>query len=510
MLDNRRPPSSGSVSNQEFKEMSLQEPLPPQRKRWPIILGILVILAGTGSGVTWWLTQQNNNTSLGAFAQKTPPTSVKLETIKMEVIKSVSEVVGTLEADEAVILKPEIEGRIDRILVKEGDLISKGQVIMELDNSDWQTELLQAQAQLANAKARLAEREAGNRVEDIEEAKARLREAKARLRNAQTGSSLEEIAQAKAQVNSAQASAELAQQRVGRYENLQAEGAISADEYQEFVTESRSAIAELEQAQRRLSQLEKRRLIDVDELQAVVDREAQNLRRLETGPRQEVIAQARADVAESLAQVRRAEVNVGKTRIIAPISGVIGNIPVDAGDFVDQGDTLTSLTANNVLELNLSIPLEDAPRLRLGLPVEIMDKQGGTVARGNISFISPDVTADSQLVLAKADFQGNNRNLLNRQFTQARIIWRQEPGLLIPTTAVSRFGGQTFVFVAKPNDSQEEDAAPFIAEQRQVELGEIQGNSYQVINGLTAGEKLVTAGILQLRDGAPIAEIKTP
>ncbi len=510
MLNKHRPPSTASVSNQELKEMSLKEPLRPKRKRLPIIIGILVILAGAGSGVTWWLTQQNNNTSLGAFAQKTRPTSVKLATITTGVVKSVSEVVGTLEADEAVILRPEIRGRINRILVQEGDRISKGQLIMELDNSDWQTELLEAQAQLANAKARLAEREAGNRVEDIEEAKARLREAKARLRNAKTGSSLEEIAQAKAQVNSAQASAELAQQRVGRYENLQAEGAISADEYQEFVTESRSAIAELEQAQRRLSQLEKRRLIDVDELQAVVDREAQNLRRLETGPRQEVIAQARADVAESLAQVRRAEVNVGKTRIIAPISGVIGNIPVDAGDFVDQGDTLTSLTANNVLELNLSIPLEDAPRLRLGLPVEIMDKQGGTVARGNISFISPDVTADSQLVLAKADFQGNNRTLLNRQFTQARIIWRQEPGLLIPTTAVSRFGGQTFVFVAKPNDSQEEDAAPFIAEQRQVELGEIQGNSYQVINGLNPGEKLVTAGILQLRDGAPIAEIKTP
>ncbi|CCQ49044.1 efflux RND transporter periplasmic adaptor subunit [Crocosphaera watsonii WH 8501] len=510
MFDNHRPPSSASPSNQELKEMSLLEPLPPRRKRWPIVIGILVVLIGTGSGVTWWLSQQNNNTSLGAFAQKTPPTSVKLATITTGVVKSVSDVVGTLEADSAVILKPEITGRINRILVQEGDRISKGQLIMELDNSDWQTELLEAQAQLANAQARLAEREAGNRIEDIEEAKARLREAKARLRNAQTGSSLEEIAQAKAQVKAAEARAELAEQRVGRYEGLQEQGAISADEYQEFVTESRSAIAELEQAQRRLSQLETRRLIDIDELQAVVDREAQNLRRLETGPRQEVIAQAKADVAESLAQVRRAEVNVGKTRIVAPISGVVGDIPVDAGDFVDQGDTLTSLTANNLLELNLSVPLEDAPRLRLGLPVEIMDKQGATLARGNISFISPDVTADSQLVLAKADFQGDNRTLLNRQFTQARIIWRQQPGLLIPTTAISRLGGQTFVFVAKPNDSQEEEAAPFIAEQRQVELGEIQDNNYQVISGLKPGEKIVTAGILQVRDGAPIAEVKTP
>ncbi|MDJ0598724.1 MAG: efflux RND transporter periplasmic adaptor subunit [Crocosphaera sp.] len=486
--------------------MSQEKPKKDQISYWPMLMGILALVAVTGGGVTWWLTQQNRNPS-SALAQQTPPTSVKLDTLKPGVIKTVSEVVGTLEADDAVILKPEIQGRINRILVQEGDLVSKGQVIMELDNSDWQAELLQTQAQLANAKARLAELEAGNRIEDIEEGKARLREAKARLSNAQAGGSVEEIAQAEAQVNAAEASAELAQQRVTRYETLEREGAISTDEYQEYVTEARSASAELEQAQRRLSQLEKRRLTDVDELQATVEREEQNLRRLQTGPRQEVIAQARANVAEAIAEVRTAEVNVSKTRIVAPISGIVGDIPAEPGDYVDQGDTLTSLTQNNSLELNLSIPLEEASRLRLGLPVEIMDGQEKPIARGKISFISPDVTANSQLVLAKAIFDGNNRPLLNRQFIRARIIWQQGQGLLIPATAVSRLGVQTFVFVAKPNDSTQEGSAPFLAEQRQVELGAVQGNNYQVISGLKPGEKIVTAGLLQLRDGAPIQEV---
>ncbi|WP_243397372.1 efflux RND transporter periplasmic adaptor subunit [Crocosphaera subtropica] len=476
-------------------------------RRWPLIWGVLILITTTGSGVTWWLTQQSNNKSSSALAQATPPTSVKLDTLKPGVVKNVSDVVGTLEAQDAVILRPEIQGRINEILVREGDLITKGQQILQLDSSDWQAELLEAQAQLASRKARLAELEAGNRVEDIQEAKARLREAKARLSNAQAGGSLEEIAQAEAQVNAAQASAELAQQRVARYKTLEQEGAVSTDEYQEYVTEARNASAELEQAQRRLSQLKKSRLTDIDELQAAVEREEQNLRRLQTGPRQEVIAQARADVAEAIAQVRTAEVNVSKTRIVAPISGIVGDIPVEAGDYVGQGDTLTTLTQNHFLELNLSIPLEDASRLRLGLPVQIIDNQGKAIATGNISFISPNVTADSQLVLAKATFDGNNRSLLNRQFIQARIIWQQGQGLLIPTTAVSRLGGQTFVFVAQANDSNKEGAAPFIAEQRQVELGEVQGNNYQVISGLQPGEKIVTAGILQLKDGAPIQEV---
>lgn len=510
MFDTEQLLSSKENSNRKVNKMSEKKEKKTQIGRLPLVLGILILITATGSGVTWWLTHQSKNQSSSALAQQTPPTSVKLDTLQPGVVKTVSEVVGTLEAQDSVILRPEIQGRINEILVQDGDRVGKGQLMVQLDNNDWQAELLEAQAQLASRKARLAELEAGNRVEDIQEAKARLREAKARLNNAQTGGSLEEIAQAQAQVNSAQASAELAKQRVGRYENLEQEGAISTDEYQEYVTEARSASAELEQAQRRLSQLKKSRLTNVDELQAAVEREEQNLRRLQTGPRQEVIAQARADVAEAIAQVRTAEVNVSKTRIVAPISGIVGDIPVEAGDYVDQGDTLTTLTQNNLLELNLSIPLEDASRLRLGLPVQILDNQGKAIATGNISFISPNVTADSQLVLAKATFEGNNRSLLNRQFIQARIIWQQGQGLLVPTTAVSRLGGQTFVFVAQPNESNQENAAELIAEQRQVELGEIQGNNYQVISGLQPGEKIVTAGILQLKDGAPIAEVKTP
>ncbi len=508
MFDTEQRPSNTEKSNRKTKTMVEEKPQKSQIRNWPLIITMLTLVTVTGAGVTWWLLQRNGNPSSMTFAQQTPTTSVKLDTIELGMVKTVSEVVGTLEAKDAVILKPEIEGRISQILVQEGNRINRGQKIIQLESNDWQAELLEAQAQLANAKARLAELEAGNRIEDIEEAKARLREAKARLSNAQTGGSLEEIAQAQAQVEAAQARAELAQQRVARYETLQQEGAISADEYQEYVTDARNASAELKQAQRRLSQLDKRRLTDIEELQASVEREEQNLRRLQRGSRPEVIAQARADVAEAIAQVRTAEVNVGKTSVIAPIAGIVGDIPVEVGDYVGQGETLTSLTQNNSLELNLSIPLEDAPRLQVGLPVEIMDSQGKAKARGQLSFISPNVTADSQLVLAKATFEGNNQALLNRQFIQARIIWQQKQGLLIPTTAVSRLGGQTFIFVAKPNNAKEEGAAPFIAEQRQIEIGEIQGNSYQVMSGLKPGEKIVTAGILQLRDGAPIQEIK--
>ncbi|BDI19442.1 hypothetical protein ANSO36C_52440 [Nostoc cf. commune SO-36] len=121
----------------------------------------------------------------------------------------------------------------------------------------------------------------------------------------------------------------------------------------------------------------------------------------------------------------------------------------------------------------------------------------------------------------KANF-GNSRNqLVNRQAVQTRVIWNQRPGILIPVTAVSRLGGETFVFVAQapaekkaeaPTEKKAEapaekqaGAPSLVAQQKPVKLGAIEGNNYQVIEGLKAGDKIVVSGILNLTNGAPIA-----
>ncbi|MGP0127985.1 MAG: efflux RND transporter periplasmic adaptor subunit [cyanobacterium endosymbiont of Rhopalodia musculus] len=475
----------------------------PKLRRWPMILSLLLFFMGGGLGMKLWLTSRGTQENLESLAAQLP-TPVKLLTLTQKTIQDTSKVIGTIEARDAVVIKPEIEGRISQILVQEGDYVQQGQLIIDLDSSNWHAELLEVKAQLAREKARLAELQAGNRSEDLAEARASLQEAEVRLANAQGGARPEEIAQAQAQLEEAEAKAQLAQQRVKRYDNLQKEGAISTDEFQEYTTEARSTKAEVEQAKGRLAQLIENRQSDINQLAAVVERHKQNLRRLKRGARLEVIAQAEADVAENLARVRIAEVNVNKTRIIAPISGIIGEIPVKVGDYIKQGDIFTTLTANKIVELNLSIPLEKVPQLQLGLPVEILDLSRKPTLKGRISFISPYVTANSQLILAKATFNNIQQNLLNHQFIEARIIWNKRPGLLIPANAVSHLGAQTFVFVAQVDESFKSDKPKLVAKQRQVILGSLQGNNYQVLNGLKAGEKIITAGILRLRDGAVI------
>lgn len=500
------------------KSESSQKPLPP--KNWLPWLGAgLLILGGS-----WILVSRIGHLGTDAPGKFQPPPSlVKLTTLQTMTLEDSSEIFGVLAARRTVMLKPEVDGRITSLAVKEGDRVQQGQVIATLDNAALRAERLQAQAQLASLKAKLAELNAGSRREDIAEAQAKLKEAQSRFKNAKMGGQPEEIAQAQAEVAAAAADARLASQRAERYAQIQAEGAISADQYQEYLTNKQRAIAALNQAQRRLLELQASRQSNMGELGAAVEQARQNLNRLQNGARPEAIDQARADVAAAKANVKVIESRLSKTQIRAPISGVVGDIPLKLGSYLEQGDQLTTITENNALELNLSVPLEKAPRLRLGLTVEILDAQNKAIATGKISFISPNVTRDSQLILAKANFPDAPIPLLNQQYIPARIIWNRKPGLLVPSSALNRVGGANFVFVAvpAPKVNKTEPGAPpqaqapapnpahqppppLVAQQRAVVLGDIQGNDYQVISGLQPGEKIVTAGVLQLQEGAPI------
>jgi RND family efflux transporter MFP subunit len=503
--------TKANLNGKQITEEKTKSYSPSSRSRfWAVIL--LLIGLGAGWGANWLISSRVQPTSpevgagSGAMGGQPQATPVKLATVESAAVENSSEVVAALEARRTVTIAPEIAGRVTEIEVNEGDRLNSGQLIARLKSDDLEAALAQAQAAQASAEAQLAELEAGSRVEDIAQAQAALEQAQARLANARSGSALEEIAQAEAEIESARASAELAEQRVQRYRQLERQGAISEDEYQEYLTQQRSTEAALQGSERRLAQVRTSRQSNLEQLSAAVEQQQQNLRRLENGARSEEIAQARAQVAEATALVQTAEANLQETNILSPWAGTVGDIPVKVGTYIAEGEELTTLTENDVLEVNLSIPIEQRADLRLGLPVEILNIDGEIIARGKTSFVSPNVAADSQLVLAKATLDNYNGELLNRQLIRARVIWSQNQGILVPATAINRLGGEAFVFVAE--QSKTEGGEPqLIASQRLVNLGNMQGNYYQVIEGLQPGDRIITAGLLNLSDGTPIASV---
>ncbi|HET9467616.1 MAG TPA: efflux RND transporter periplasmic adaptor subunit [Vicinamibacterales bacterium] len=198
-------------------------------------------------------------------------------------------------------------------------------------------------------------------------------------------------------------------------------------------------------------------------------------------------------------QIRTARTDLGYYRVTSPTAGVVGDIPVREGDRVTKATKLTSVDANAGLEVYLNVPVQQATKLQVGLPVRIVDDTGATIAEEKINFISPSVDERTQTVLVKTPVSVPG-TLRTDQYVRAYVIWSTAPGLTVPVTSVTRINGQWFAFVAEPG----EGGKGLVAKQRALELGPVVGNNYTVVSGLKAGEQLIAAGIQKIRDGAPV------
>ena len=207
---------------------------------------------------------------------------------------------------------------------------------------------------------------------------------------------------------------------------------------------------------------------------------------------------AEARLAALDAQVSEGRVELQYYRVNAPQAGVVGDIPVRVGDRVTTSTAITTIDDNAGLEAYIQIPLDRSPELRVGLPVHLLDAEGKVTATNPITFVAPRVDDQTQTVLAKSLLRDAPPSVRVQQFVRARIVWRTSPGLTVPVTAVTRVSGQYFSFVA------EDGPNGLVARQRPVQVGELMGNDYVVLGGLRAGDRVVTAGIQKIGEGAPI------
>jgi len=187
--------------------------------------------------------------------------------------------------------------------------------------------------------------------------------------------------------------------------------------------------------------------------------------------------------------------------LVAPFTGIVGDIPVHIGDYVSQQTLLTTVDENADLEAYIYIPTERSRDIRPGLPVQIVTSRGETIEKTQINFISPQVDNGLQGILVKAPVHKSLDTFRNEQLVKARVVWSTAPTPTVPVLAVTRIGGQSFVYVAADSDKGT------VAKQRAVTLGDTIGNDYAVIEGLKAGDKVIISGIQFLIDGAPVKPI---
>jgi RND family efflux transporter MFP subunit len=207
-------------------------------------------------------------------------------------------------------------------------------------------------------------------------------------------------------------------------------------------------------------------------------------------------AKANYDAAEASLVTQQKQ--LGYYRITAPFDGIVGDIPVHIGDYVSGATVLTTVDENKDLEAYIYVPAEKASAIRMGLPVDILDNNGQLIEKSAIDFISPQVDNGLQGILVKAPVHSEQAVVRTAQLVKARVIWNTTAIPVIPVLAVTRLGGQSFVYVAQEQDGH------YLAHQVAVKLGDTIGNNYAVLGGLQNGDKVIVSGTQFLVDKAPV------
>ncbi|MHC5777043.1 efflux RND transporter periplasmic adaptor subunit [Nostoc sp.] len=409
---------------------------------------ILTILLIGGGGFVAWRLLGKRE----APPPPAPPLAVKVQTVKSSQVQSTSEFVGTLEAQERVSLQPQVQGRIERIFVASGDRVTKGTPILSLS-------LDQTTANVSSA------------IATVNSNRAAVTTAQAELEGKRAD-----------QVKAA-ADVKLQQVQFQRTKVLVTKGAQARQELDIAQNKLDAAIATLNAAKKQ-----------VNAGQASVN-------------------QAVSNVQQAQAQVASSQVNLNQKQVVAPLDGIVGDFSVKMGDYVSTGGILTTITKNDIQDMRISVPSNNAAQLRRGLPVELLDvNTGKRLTTGSINFIAPQVSTAAQSILVKARFANSNGKLRDGQYVRARIIWSQQPGILIPIQVVNRIGGQSFVYLVEEDKSKKKvvekdkskEKPQFVVHQKPVKLGEVQNERYPILEGIKPGDRLAVSNILKLRDGVPV------
>ncbi len=312
-------------------------------------------------------------------AKGPPPTSVEIATVAPGPVSATITAVGTLQADEAVVIRPEIAGRVAEIRFSEGQAVNEGALLIKLDDSIPRAELDQAEADLALAKS-----------------------------------------------------------NYDRAIDLFRKGSGSARSRDESLAALQAATARL------------------------------------------ALARAKLD----------------KTRITAPFSGLLGLRQVSVGGYLSPGQSIVNLEDIDPVKVDFRVPETFLAKLHTGQAISVtVDAFADQQFSGEVYALDPRVDAEGRSVALRARIANPRGELRPGLFARVTLVTEQRSNaLLIPEQAIFARGAESYVYVVRDGK----------AVLTRITLGLRQGVHVEVVDGLAAGDQVVSAGHLKLRNGAPV------
>jgi multidrug efflux pump subunit AcrA (membrane-fusion protein) len=356
------------------------------------------------------------------------------------------EATGSLAGDQQTDVAPQTSGKVVAVGVDIGSPVRRGQMLVRLDDAELKLRVVQAAAQVQQAKATV-----------------RQAEEKIGLRPGQAfdPNRVAEVAAAKVTLD-------LAEKNLTRAEKLIESGDVSRQFYDQ------------QRAQR--DQLKEQ--YDVALAQA-----RQNYAAVDV---------ARTNVANAEAALALAKQNLSYAVIPSPMDGFVSERTADLGEYVSPQQKVATVVRINPLRVRIDVPEQAIPEVRVGQSVSATTSAwpdrnfSGRVAR-----IAPNVSAQSRTLTVEAEIDNSSGTLKPGQFASVRILQeRAEPAVLVPARAVITEAGVSRVFVIKDGH----------AEQRLVQTGQTEGDLIEIRQGVAADEQVATSNQQQLTDGIAVKQ----
>lgn len=184
------------------------------------------------------------------------------------------------------------------------------------------------------------------------------------------------------------------------------------------------------------------------------------------------------------------------TRLLSPISGVVTQRNFDSGDLT-MGQPILVVMQLQPVKIMISISEEYFPKVKVGTPVDItLDVYEGKTFPGKVSLIYPTIDPTTKTFQVQVSINNPSMQIRPGMFARAKVNFGMKKRLVVPDKAVIKQQGTNdkFVYVV------DGDVVNYV----KIETGQRSGQIYEVLNGLEEGQKVVIAGISQLKDKAKV------
>lgn len=384
-------------------------------------------------------------------AEAIAPAPVQVTAVTQATIRRIVAGDGTLFPQDQANVMPKIAAPVQKFYVSRGDHVKQGQLLAVLENRD----LVAAAA----------------------ESKGAVEQAESNLRTTQGATVPEAVVKAQTDLEAASQSRDAAKKVLDSRQQLFKEGALPGKQVDEAQVAYAQALGQYKAAD-------------------------EHLKTLQSVAKEEQIKAATAQMESAQAHYQSQEAQVNYSRVVSPISGVVADRPLNAGEMANPGASVLSIMDISRLVARINVPQAEAGAVKVGQQAILTQTDKSNEVEGKVLVVSPATDPNTTTVQIWVLVPNPGENLKPGTSVHAAIVTEiYKAATVVPVAAIlpGEEGGTAVLTVS--SDS--------VAHKRPVKLGIQEGTQVQILNGVSPGEEVVVVGGLGLDDKAKVKVITT-